>query len=181
MYYRYCNYCVKMQNLKLIISKYASDYGDTFSFIASHKETECWCCAVTVATYVKATVAEGYNGFHARFSKCTGEISDCDCNVQLSTAIQLFNSDSSFWLPTRNHCFQRLTTISTFNHDSVFQHSTVIPTFSHDSIFQPTFSHDSMYASMLSTQMQSRKEPRVEVKVYQLTSKPDGTFEVEVQ
>ena len=49
MYYRYCNYYVKTQNLKLIISKYASDYGDTFSFIASHKETECWCCAVTVA------------------------------------------------------------------------------------------------------------------------------------
>ena len=49
MYYRYCNYYVKMQNLKMIISKYASDYGDTFSFIASHKETECWCCAVTVA------------------------------------------------------------------------------------------------------------------------------------
>ena len=110
----------------------------------------CHCC------YVKATVAEGYNGFHARFSKCTGEISDCDCNVQLSTAIQLFNSGSSFWLPTRNYSFQRLTAI-------------------------PTFSHDSMYASMLSTQMQSRKEPCVEVKVYQLTSKPDGAFEVEVQ
>ena len=103
----------------------------------------CHCC------YVKATVAEGYNGFHARFSKCTGEISDCDCNVQLSTAIQLFNSDSSFWLPTRNHCFQRLT-ISTFNRDSGFQHSTAIPTFSRNSVFQrstaiPTFSHHSNF------------------------------------
>ena len=104
----------------------------------------CHCC------YVKATVAEGYNGFHARFSKCTGEISDCDCNIQLSTAIQLFNSDSSFWLPTRNCRFQRLTTISTFNRDSVFQCSTAIAIFNRDSVFQrstaiPTFSHDSNF------------------------------------
>ena len=60
---------------------------------------------------VRCTVAKGYNGFHMRFSKFTGEIFDCDCNVQLST----FNHDSLFQLPTRNRYFQRPTTISTFN------------------------------------------------------------------
>ena len=95
-------------------------------------------------------VAEGYNGFHARFSKFAGEIFDCDCNVQLSTAIQLFNSDSLFQLPQRNHYFQHSTAIPTFNRDSVFQCSTAIPTFNHDSVFQrstviATFNCDSNF------------------------------------
>ena len=81
-------------------------------------------------------VAEGYNGFHVCFSKFAGEIFDCDCNVQLSTAIQLFNSDSLFQLPQCNRYFQHSTAIPTFNRDSVFQRSTVIPTFNCNSVFQ---------------------------------------------
>ena len=81
--------------------------------------------------------AEGYNGIHVRFSKSTGEIFDSDCNVQLSTTIQLFNSDSLFQFPQRNRYFQRSTVIATFNWDSTsalqlstaIQRSTVIPTF----------------------------------------------------
>ena len=69
-------------------------------------------------------VAEGYNGFHMPFSKFTGEIFDCNCNVQLSTAIQLFNSDSLSQLTTRNWYFQRSTAIAAFNRNSVFQRST---------------------------------------------------------
>ena len=69
---------------------------------------------------VLSTVAEGYNGFQPHFSKFAGEIFDCDCNVQLSTAIQLFNTDSLFQLPQRNRYFQRSTAIETFNHDSDF-------------------------------------------------------------
>ena len=89
---------------------------------------------------VLSTVAEGYNGFQPHFSNA-GEIFDCDCNVQLSTAIQLFNTDSLFQLPQRN---QRSTAIETFNRDSDFQRSTAIATFNRDSVFQgstaiPTF------------------------------------------
>ena len=62
-------------------------------------------------------VAEGCNGFHARFSKSTWEIFNSDCNVQLSTAIQLFNSNSLFQLPQPSRYFQRSTAIETFNHD----------------------------------------------------------------
>ena len=85
---------------------------------------------------VSTTVAEGYNGFHACFSKFTGEIFDSDFNVQLSTAIQLFNSDSLFQLPQPSRYFQCSTVIETFNRDSDFQCSTVIPTFNRDSVFQ---------------------------------------------
>ena len=67
------------------------------------------------------TIAEGYNGFHARFSKFTGKIFDCDCNVQLSTAIQFFNAQLRFQLSTAIQFFNaqvrfRLsTTIQFFN------------------------------------------------------------------
>ena len=77
-------------------------------------------------------VAEGYNGFQPRFSKFSGEIFDCNCNVQLSTMIQLFNTDSLFQLPLRNCYFQRSTAIPTFNRDSAFQRSTAVPTFNCD-------------------------------------------------
>ena len=70
-----------------------------------------------------STVAEGYNGFHARFSKFTGKIFYCDCNVPLSTAIQLFVISA----PQRNRYFQRSTAVPTFNRDSVFQRSAAIP------------------------------------------------------
>ena len=65
----------------------------------------------------KTTVAEEYNGFRVRFSKFTGEIFDCNCNIQLSTVIKLFNSNSLFQLLTCNRYFQRPTTIATFNCD----------------------------------------------------------------
>ena len=60
-------------------------------------------------------LAEEYNRFQARFSKFSGEIFNCVCIIQLPTAIQLYNNNLLFQLPTRNRCFQRLTTVSTFN------------------------------------------------------------------
>ena len=63
----------------------------------------------------EAMVAEGYNGFHARFSKFVGEIFDCNCNVQLSTAIQLFNSDSLFQLPQPSRYFQNWVAVESWN------------------------------------------------------------------
>ena len=99
-----------------------------------------------------ATVAEGYNGFHVRFLKFTGEIFDCDCNVQLSTAIQLFiisasTTQSLFSALNCDSVFQRSAAIATFNRDSVFQRSAAIATFNRDSVFQrsaaiPTFNRD---------------------------------------
>ena len=98
-------------------------------------------------TYQFSTVAEGYNGFHARFSKFTGKIFNCDCDVQLSTAIQLFviSASTTQSLFSTLNCgsnfqprfsFQRSAAIPTFNRDSVFQRSSAIPTFNHDSVFQ---------------------------------------------
>ena len=97
----------------------------------------------------------GYNGFHVRFLKFTGEIFDCDCNTQLSTAIQLFiisasTTQSLFSALNRDSVFQRSAAIPTFNRDSVFQRSAAIPTFNRDSVFQrsaaiPTFNRDSVF------------------------------------
>ena len=120
-------------------------------------------------THVHSDIYGG-RGFHVRFLKFTGVIFDCDCNVQLSTAIQLFiisasttqslisalNCDSVFQrsaaIPTfnRDSVFQRSAAIATFNRDSVFQRSAAIPTFNRDSVFQrsaaiPTFNRDSVF------------------------------------
>ena len=120
-------------------------------------------------------VVEGYNGFHARFSKFTGEIFGCDCNVQLSTAIQLFNSDSVFQRSTaiatfnRDSVFQRSTAIATFNRDSTFnaqlrlQLPTAIPTFNRDSNFQPRFRLSTAISCMLYV-INTIKEPRARSK-----------------
>ena len=106
------------------------------------------------------TVAEEYNGFRACFSKFTGENFDCDCNAQLSTTIQLFNSDLFFNFQHAIAIFNvqlrfQLSTAIQFcnsqprfdfstlncdcnfpNYDLVFQLSTSIPTFNHDLHFR---------------------------------------------
>ena len=93
-------------------------------------------------------VAEGYNGFHARFSKFTGKI--FDLRLQRST----FNRDSTFRYFSFHNAIvifnAQLCAVPTFNRDSVFQRSTAIPTFNRDSVFQrssaiPTFNHDSVF------------------------------------
>jgi len=86
-------------------------------------------------------VAEGYVGFQLRFSKVSGEIFDCDCNVQLSTAIQLFNTDSFFQLPQRVICnaqqrLQLSIAIQLFNAQLQFQLSTMIQFFNAQLRFQ---------------------------------------------
>ena len=77
-------------------------------------------------------------GLTLPFRKFAGEIFDCDCNIQLSTAIQLFNSDSLFQLPQNNHYFQHSTAIETstapiqfFNAQVQLQLSTAIATLNH--------------------------------------------------
>ena len=111
-----------------------------------------------------STVVEGYNGFHARFSKLPRENFNCDYNVQLSTAIQFFNCDSTFQQRfvisasknsiaiftasstfNRNSVFQLSTAILTFNRDSTLQHSTAIATFNRDSFHFSTLSCDSNF------------------------------------
>ena len=116
------------------------------------------------------TVAEGYNGFHARFSKFTGKIFGCDCNFQLSTAIQLFvisasttqslfstlncgsNFQPQFSFSTLS-CdsnaqlrFQLSTAIQFFNAQVRLQLSTAIQfsTLKCDSNFQPRFSFSTL-------------------------------------
>ena len=86
--------------------------------------------------HVECTVAEEYNGLQARCSKLPRENFNCDYNVQLSTAIQLFNSDSLFLLPKLNCHSQCSTVILTFNRDSTFHRSTMIATSNRDSTFQ---------------------------------------------
>ena len=95
------------------------------------------------------TVAEGYNGFHARFSKFTGKIFDCDCNVQLSTAIQLFvisasTTQSLFSTLNCGSNFQPRFSFSTLKCDSNFQPRFSFSTLKCDSNFQPRFSFSTL-------------------------------------
>ena len=81
-------------------------------------------------------------GFHARFSKFTGKIFDCDCNVQLSTAIQLFvisasTTQSLFSTLNCGSNFQPRFSFSTLSCDSKFQPRSRFSTLSCDSNFHP--------------------------------------------
>ena len=71
-------------------------------------------------------MAVGYNGFHTRLSKVTGEIFDCDYNVQLSTAIRYFG-------------FQQQSPFSPSNYDFNFQPRFSFSTLNCDCNFQPRF------------------------------------------
>ena len=111
--------------------------------INSVKEAE-WVVCMYMCEGAYIMVAEGYTGFHARFLKFTGEVFDCDCNVQLSTAIHYFGFQHAIivtTISTFNHdsVFQCSTATETFNRNSTFQHSTVIPTFTRDFNYQPWF------------------------------------------
>ena len=94
---------------------------------------------VQKSSQLQSMVANKYNGFWVCFSKFTGHIFDCDCNTQLSIAIQVINSDSLFQLPTCNHHFQLPTMIATFNHNSVFQRLTAIAALNCNYNSQPRF------------------------------------------
>ena len=73
-------------------------------------------------------------GFTRAFRNLQGEFFDCDCNVQLSTAIQLFVISAS----TTQSLF------STLNCGSNFQPRFSFSTLSCDSNFQPRFSFSTL-------------------------------------
>ena len=106
-------------------------------------------CLVEYASKVHTTVAEGYNGFHARFSKFTAKIFDCDYNIQLSTAIQLFvisaSTTQSLFSTLNCGCnFQPRFSFSTLSCDSNFQPRFSFSTLKCDSNFQPRFSFSTL-------------------------------------
>ena len=89
-------------------------------------------------------------GFTCAFWNLQGKFSTaCDCNVQLSTAIQLFiisasTTQSLFSALNRDSVFQRSAAIPTFNRDSVFQRSSAIATFNCDCNSQARFNFSTL-------------------------------------
>ena len=52
---------------------------------------ELFLVLLSLSLLLRCTVAEGYNGFHARFSKFAGEIFDCNCNSAYSVVLIYFS------------------------------------------------------------------------------------------
>ena len=118
---------------------------------------------------MKPTVAEGYNGSHARFSKFTGEIFDSDCNVQLqprfnfSTAIRCFsfhNRVDIFNTQLRLKLSTAIVRFSTLNCDSNFQLRFSFSTLNFDSNFHPRFQLPTV---ILTSNRDSNFQPRFQL------------------